>query len=407
MRSTAYHFIILPCVLVALTFKGFAATTDTAKVKNANETAQLGMDTVSAKQAATDKRFFMNALLRTAFHGDSFFNEGGQNSIGLDEARIDIGGNYNDRLSYRVRYRLNRAFAETGQDNGSQALDWAYLHYKFGNQNKWSVTAGKQSALVGSYEFQNNPIYELLFTDYVDRILNLFVVGGTLSHQVDKNHSLNVQIYNTTNEGFDRLFQTRGYNQEDLNAASNPLGTYFTWIGAFADQKIHTKWSYNISQFAKGHTNHNISLANKLALNKTLVYLDLQYSYLPVDYTMVVNPVLNTHYGRSGTDQVLARGIQYKTAVLRLDQMLTDHWEISLKGAYETASSRKDEAIGKDFRKNYTYTAALQYKPYESQDLRFYLAYIGNTIDYSQVINASKAELNRVSLGLFYTIPVF
>ncbi|MGK9127474.1 OprO/OprP family phosphate-selective porin [Olivibacter sp. SA151] len=349
----------------------------------------------------------INILLRSALHGDGLFNENGQNKLSLDDARIDIGGNYNDKLSYRLRYRLNKPFETTLQDNASRALDWAYIQYKFGAQNSWSITAGKQSALVGSYEFQNTPIYELKFSDYVDKILNLFVVGATLSKQITKNHSFNIQIYNTTNDGFDKLFQVNNLQKDGLQPATTPLGSYFTWIGAFHNQKIHTKWSYNMAQFAKGLTNHSISLANKYTNNKTSVYLDLQYSYLPVDHVMIATPIWNAIYNRSDGDATLARDIEYKSAIIRLDQFLTKKWEISLKGAYETTSSRRDQLLSNNFRKNYTYTAAIQHKPFESQDLRFYLAYIGNTVSHQKSFQMPTTHFDRLSLGFFYTIPAF
>jgi hypothetical protein len=72
-----------------------------------------------------------------------------QAKANLDDARILMSGVYNDRLSYKVRFRLNRSFAPTSQDNGSRALDMALIKYKFGKDLKWSVTAGKQSAMVG------------------------------------------------------------------------------------------------------------------------------------------------------------------------------------------------------------------------------------------------------------------
>ncbi|KAF5278676.1 hypothetical protein FQR65_LT15594 [Abscondita terminalis] len=70
-----------------------------------------------------------------------------------------------------------------------------------------------------------------------------------------------------------------------------------------------------------------------------------------------------------------------KSAVLRYDQFLDDKWEVALKGAIETAGSKDDETVGNDFRTNYTYFAALQHKPFKKQDLRFYLGYVGNSVN--------------------------
>ncbi|KAF5278675.1 hypothetical protein FQR65_LT15593 [Abscondita terminalis] len=133
-----------------------------------------------------------------------------------------------------------------GLDNSSQALDIASIEYKFGKKRDWSVAIGKQSAMVGSYEFENNPIYEFMFTDYVDRILNLFVVGGKLAYNVNPDHSFHLQLYNTVNNTFDTHLMNNDFVMGDLKRAKAPVGGYFTWVGSFADQRLQTKWSYNL-----------------------------------------------------------------------------------------------------------------------------------------------------------------
>ncbi|MFD1770933.1 porin [Sphingobacterium suaedae] len=362
-------------------------------------------DSVETEEPSRADLFHLDVLLRAGFNVESMSEGERTNKINLDDARILLSGNYTDDLSYKVRFRLNRSFNPTSQDNASRALDMAFIKYKFGRGKKWSITAGKQSALVGSYEFENNPIYEFMFTDYVDRILNLFVVGGTLSYDITPNHSLNVQIYNTVNDSFADLHAKNGYTTGNLKPAKTPLGVYATWIGSFWDKKVHTKWSYNISQFASDETNHSISLANKLKTAKNMLYVDLQYSYLAVDHAMIASGTLNDFYARTGSDRVLAHNVNYKSAIVRYDQFITDKWEIALKGAYETAGVEKDASLDEDFRRNWTYFAALQHKPFTKQDLRFYLGYVGNTVSYDGNLDMENQQFNRLALGAYFTIP--
>ncbi|WP_313512087.1 porin [Sphingobacterium sp.] len=367
---------------------------------------QSEQDSISQKEPKASKLINLDVLLRAGLNANNLGNDDSKVNANLDEARILLGGDYNDQLSYKVRFRLNRSFAPTSQDNGSAALDFAFLKYKFGKDNKWSVTLGKQSAIVGSYEFENNPIYEYKFTDYVDRILNLFVVGGMLSYEVDPNHSLNLQVYNTSNHSFERLLADNNLSASGLEASKAPLGAYFTWIGAFAEKKFNTKWSYNISQFAKGNTNHAVSLANKYKTDRQMIYLDLQYSFYAVDHALIGSNVINDFYARTGAARTLSKDIVYKSAILRFDQFLADKWEIALKGGVETSGSNADDELGNDFRTNYTYFAALQHKPFLTKDLRFYLGYMGNTVSYKDVINMDRQQFNRLSLGAYFTIPV-
>lgn len=361
---------------------------------------------VQQEEPEKSKLFNLDVLLRAGFNLYDLDKDNPKLKASLDEARILMSGDYNDRLSYKVRFRLNQTFAPTLQDNSSAALDFAFIKYQFGSTGKWAMTLGKQSAMVGSFEFENNPIYEYQFSDYVNRILNLFVVGGMVSYQIDSDHTLNLQIYNTTNQSFDQLLEANNYAAGDLKASNVPMGAYFTWQGVFAEKKFNTKWSYNISQFAQGHTNYAVSLANKFKTNRQMVYLDLQYSYYGVDHPMIASSVLNGFYMRTGKEQVLAKDIQYRSAILRYDQFLTDKWEIALKGAIETAGFKKEGETGRNFRINYTYFVALQHKPFRTQDLRFYLGYAGNAVIYKGSISKKKEVYNRISIGTYFTLPV-
>ncbi|MBD1422433.1 porin [Sphingobacterium chuzhouense] len=360
----------------------------------------------SENERNQSKLFNFDVLFRGALLGDNLGKDDAVTRAKMEEIRLHLHGNYNDDLSYKVRLRLNRPFAPNSLDNGSGALDFALIEYKFGKNRNWDVTVGKQSAMVGSYEFENNPIYEFMFTDYVDRILNLFVTGAKLGYHINPNHSFHVQVHNTVNNNFNEHILNNGFAIGDLQRSKVPMGAYFTWVGAFADQKIHTKWSYHVSQFADKHTNHAISLANKYKTDKQMVYLDLQYSHMGVDHALIASNGINDFYDHTGAGRVLAKDIVYKTAVLRYDQFLTDKWEIALKGAVEAAGSTKDEELGKDFRQNYTYFAALQHKPFRNQDMRFYLGYIGNSISYADKMNVDRQQLNRLALGAYFTIPL-
>ena len=350
--------------------------------------------------------FKFDVLFRGALNGDNLGTNDASTRAKLEEIRLLFSGDYNEDLSYSVRFRLNRSFSPNSLDNGSPALDFANIKYKFGKNRNWDITVGKQMANTGSFEFQNNPIYEFLFTDYVDRILNLFVMGAKLGYHVNPNHSFEVQVHNTVNNSFNDHILNNGFTIGDLERSKVPMGAYFTWNGAFADQRFRTKWSYHVSQFADKHTNHAISLANKYKTDRQMVYLDLQYSHMGLDHALIASNGINDFYNHTGADRLLGKDVVYKSAVLRYDQFLTDKWEIALKGAVETAGSKEDNEIGNDFRTNYTYFAALQHKPFRKHDMRFYLGYIGNTIQYVDRVGFDSQQLSRISLGTYFTIPV-
>lgn len=350
--------------------------------------------------------FNLDILFRAALNADNLNQESARTRMNLDDIRLLLHGRYNEDLSYKVRFRLNRSFAPTGLDNSSVALDYAYIDYKFGKHRNWSVTLGKQSAMVGSYEFENNPIYELIFTDYINHVVNLFVVGGKLSYAINPNQSFHVQLHNTVNNTLENHIQNNGFSKGDLKQAKVPMGAYFTWVGAFADRKIHTKWSYNIAQFAQGYTNHGLALANKYQTAKQMVYLDLNYTKQGVDHALLASQAINDFYAYTGGDRQLARNVVYKSAIARYDQFISPKWELALKGGIESATYRDDETVGTNFRTNYTYFTAIQHKPFKKQDLRFYIGYIGNTVSFADRLAMGDKQFNRLALGGYFTIPV-
>ncbi|MGJ1196034.1 porin [Sphingobacterium spiritivorum] len=378
-----------------------------ASLLNPAGQAESKDDSLQTGEPDRAQLFKFDVLLRTAFDADNPGKEEALSRFNLEEARLLLHGDYNDRLSYKVRFRLNRSFSPLGLDNSSQALDFASIEYKFGKKRDWSVTLGKQSAMVGSYEFENNPIYEFMFTDYVDRILNLFVVGGKLSYSLNTDHSFHLQMYNTVNNTFDTHLVNNGFVMGDLKRAKAPVGGYFTWVGSFADKRFHTKWSYNLAQFAEGRATQAISLANKYKTDNQMIYLDLQYSHMGADHALIASRAINDFYARTGDQRQLAKNVVYKSAVLRYDQFLNDKWEVALKGAIETAGSKDDGTVGNDFRTNYTYFAALQHKPFKKQDLRFYIGYVGNSVKYADRMAMDKTQFNRLTVGGYFTIPVY
>ncbi|MGJ1319687.1 porin [Sphingobacterium spiritivorum] len=378
-----------------------------ASLLNPAGQAESKNDSLQTAEPDRAQLFKFDVMLRAAFDADNLGKEEALSRFNLEEARLLLHGDYNDRLSYKVRFRLNRSFSPLGLDNSSQALDFAFIEYKFGKKRDWSVTLGKQSAMVGSYEFENNPIYEFMFTDYVDRILNLFVVGGKLAYNVNPDHSFHLQLYNTVNNTFDTHLINNGFVMGDLRRAKAPVGGYFTWVGSFADKRLQTKWSYNLAQFAEGRATQAVSLANKYKTDNQMIYLDLQYSHMGADHALIASRAINDFYARTGDQRQLAKNVVYKSAVLRYDQFLDDKWEVALKGAIETAGSKDDETVGNDFRTNYTYFAALQHKPFKKQDLRFYIGYVGNSVRYADRMAMDKTQFNRLTVGGYFTIPVY
>ena len=324
----------------------------------------------------------------------------------IDNARINIQGDYNKALSYRVRFRMNKPFADTSLDNGSAALDYAYITYRFGAKRQWETTLGKQLSAMGSFEKDINPLYEYIFTDYLNGVYtNVFLAGAQLSYKFNPEHIVGIQLHNTLNESFAKHLENNHFTTDNYSASKAPIGGYLYWNGIFFDGMFRTKYSYNLSQFAKEYYTHSVSLGNKLQIGKHTAYLDLVYSHMGADFGLTSSRLLSIHEGLSEGAFIIHKNIVYKCAVFRYDYQIDNRWSLSAKLGIETTGSKN--TLNEQLRTNYIYFLAGQYAPFVSQDLRFYVAYVGNRITYTEALKKPNEQLHRIAVGAYYTLPVF
>ena len=321
----------------------------------------------------------------------------------IDNARLNLQGDFNEDLFYRVRFRPNLPFNATTQDGGTSALDYAFLTYRFGSARQWDVTVGKQLAAFGAFEKEINPLYEYIFTDYLNGVYNnVFLSGLTLGYKINGVHKIGVQLHNTVNTKFANLLSTKGFVAGDFKASKTPIGMYLFWNADLLDGKLKLRYSYNLSQYAANNLTHSLALGNWYKSGRHTLYLDLSYTYMGADYGLTTSQLLSAYDGLA--KGVMQKNAVYKRAVSRYDYQLTDRWSLSAKLGIEQAGST--QRLSEQLRTNYIYFAAAQYAPLRGQDLRFYLAYVGNTISYDKALHLKDEQMHRIAIGAYYTLPI-
>jgi len=335
------------------------------------------------------------------------YNDASKNSTHfvIDNARINLQGDFNDDLFYRVRFRPNRPFTETSQDGGTTALDYAFITYRFGATRQWDVTVGKQLAVFGAFEKEINPIYEYIFTDYLNGVYNnVFLSGLTLGYKLNDRQKIGVQLHNTVNAKFATHLKNNGFVAGDFKASKAPIGMYLYWNADLLDGKLKLRYSYNLSQYAANYLTHSIALGNWYKSGKHTVYLDLSYTYMAADYGLTASKLLSAYDGLAKDNFLMQKDVVYKRAVSRYDYQLTDRWSLSAKAGIELAGST--QRLSEQLRTNWIYLAAAQYAPIQGQDLRFYVAYVGNTLSYDKALHLKDEQLHRIAIGAYYTLPI-
>lgn len=301
------------------------------------------------------------------------------------QLRLEVRGDITDRIFYRFRHRLNKSNVATSLDNLAKATDMLYAGFRL--DDKWALTAGKMCQAWGGFEFDLNPMNIYEYSDFIENMDN-FMLGAMITYAPNKNHEFNLQITDVRNDSFEALYGTA---TNTINASKAPLTYIFNWNGNLFDNLIQTRWGGGLQSEADGYNNWMLMLGTKLNLPKFQVFFDYMMANEQLD-RLKYTPMSST---------VLVKDAKYNSFVLKAEYQPIPQLNIFAQGLYETAKNdltdNKMTGIG--------YFAGVEYLPFEKQDLRFFLAYIGRSRE-NKLTNVT-TDTNRVSIGLMYRIKAF
>ena len=301
------------------------------------------------------------------------------------QLRLEVRGDITDRIFYRFRHRLNRPTHAVKLDNLSTATDMLYAGFHI--DDKWAVTAGKMCQAWGGYEFDLNPMNIYEYSDFIDNLDN-FMLGGMVTYTPNSNHEFNLQVTDVRNDSFQNIYaNSTGYKQSNV-----PLTYILNWNGSLFDGVLQTRWGVGLQSEADGYNNTMVMLGTRVALPKFQAFLD----YMRADEQL--DRLNYTPLSNNGKGQPL-KDTKYNTFVLKGEYQPIPSLNLFAQGLYETAES--DLAGNK--LKGLGYYAGVEYLPFPSQDLRFFLAYVGRNREIGDVTKRT----HRVSLGMMYRIKAF
>ena len=299
------------------------------------------------------------------------------------QLRWEVRGDITDRIFYRFRHRLNKSNARASLDNLAKATDMLYAGFRL--DDKWTLTAGKMCQAWGGFEFDLNPMNIYEYADFLENMDN-FMLGAMITYAPNENHEFNFQITDVRNDKFADIY---GTTSPTISESKAPLTYIFNWNGNLFDNLIQTRWGGGLQSEADGYNNWLLMLGTKLNLPKFQVFFDYMMANEQLD-RLKYTPM-------SGT--TLVKDAKYNSFVLKAEYQPAPHWNIFAQGMYETAKSD----LPNNELKGIGYFAGVEYLPFEKQDLRFFLAYIGRSREKNNVTD----NTNRVSLGLMYRIKAF
>ena len=321
------------------------------------------------------------------------------------QLRLEIKGNIGDHLFYRLRHRLNKTNEARTQDNFSKATDIMMAGWKF--NDKWSVQAGKMCQIWGGFEFDENPMYIYQYSDMVDNMDN-FMAGVVVSYKPVPTQEFAVEVSDANNDSFSKVYGAGAASQEEnsvrpLTSSRNPLTYIANWNGSFADGMINTRWSWGIQTQARHKYSRMLILGQQLNLDKFQWYVDYMGAWDALDRLGIATSDLGLN---GGGHNLYASDVHYNSFITKVNWQFAPHWNLMLKGMYETASVSKLER-GKNYRKSFGYMSSVEYYPLKDQDFRVFLAYVGRKYDFSKKSGLKDYNTNRIELGFMYRIKAF
>ena len=335
-----------------------------------------------------DKRFNMYFNFQSSLDAEKAGEQDMTTKFKARQLRLEVRGNITDRIFYRFRHRLNRPTAAVKLDNLATATDMLYAGFHI--DDKWALTVGKMCQAWGGYEFDLNPMNIYEYSDFIDNMDN-FMLGGMITYAPNANHEFNLQVTDVRNDSFENIYANRGL-QSTLKQSNVPLTYILNWNGFLFDGILQTRWGVGLQSEADGYNNTMVMLGTRVALPKFQAFLD----YMRADEQL--DRLNYTPQSVNGKGDPL-KDTKYNTFVLKGEYQPIPSLNLFAQGIYETAESdladNKMTGLG--------YYGGVEYLPFPSQDLRFFLAYVGRSREVADVTKTN----HRVSLGMMYRIKAF
>ena len=220
------------------------------------------------------------------------------------QLRLEIKGNINDKLFYRLRHRMNKANNAKGQDNFAKATDIMMVGYNFSDQ--LTVMGGKMCQIWGGFEFDENPMYIYEYSDMVENMDN-FMAGVVVSYKPVATQEFAFEVSDANNgklnEDYgDNLVAVNPKSITPLEQANHPLTFIANWNGSFFNDKFQTRWSWGTQKQARGKHSNMLVFGQRLNLPKVQWYLDYMGAWDGMDRLGIASgEAIDAYFGHVNT----------------------------------------------------------------------------------------------------------
>lgn len=349
--------------------------------------------------AQTEKSLPQVALeLETSTNAEFSDGEFQQMNFKMNRVRFGFQGGLGDNLSYHFRTTFHKSYDKYSMDNISKAVELAKVMWT--PNEKWDFAAGKMFVVHGGYEDYVNVLEVREFSDFNSNI-EVYKTGVQGTYHTDNDQHFTFQVVNNRSGSHDEMYSYR--LPDGVEAAKVPLMGTLNWDGYFADRTLRFLYSTSVSQIAKGKYLYYLTMGNIYEKGPVLAYLDIMYARADVDKHQRITSL-------GGGLLPTAQNVEYLTLIADYEYQFAPKWNAYVKGAYEVGNVLKDNGVYKKghYLTTWNAQACLEWFPMtKEKGLKVYLHYVykANEIK-NELLTAVLPDMQRISLGLTYQIPV-
>lgn len=347
-----------------------------------------------------------NMNIQFCTSADSEFSDGSFNSAAfkVNRVRLEVLGAFREKFSYHFRQSFNKyTNPNIPLDNLAGSVELAMVGWQL--NKKLHITAGKQAVQFSGYECWVNAIKVRQYSDF-NNTIPAYQVGFNMAYSINPEQTMNFQINNNRNSTVNDQFI---FGLPDgVEDSKVPVLATANWDGYFIDRAMQLRYSLSYGQLAKSKNIFYFTCGNVWDKKPFLGYIDFMYSREGLDSKGLISSVT----GAGGNGAFTVKNVEYLTTIANIDYRVTPHLNVYAKGAYELGNVYKSsDGVEKgNYRRSWNIQMCAEYYPMEDSELIVYLHLYHKNVSLSEKAKAWGADnfnMQRISLGLVYTLPVF
>lgn len=387
-------------LILCAPFLSLAANSQALTETDSDETKTV-LERVTGKEQSLSGH--MNLLLNSM--GSALFTDGELDCarFSINGVRMVIHGNFHEKFSYYFRQSYTRNFAPMETDNVSMALEQMILGWK--PNSTIALEIGKQCMQLGGYEYWVAANRVRFYSDF-NSTMTSYQTGVNMAISPHPNHTVNLQFLNN-----------RASMEEDYYPFGLPEGKELTkapfigvlnYDGYLIDRALNLRYAVAAAPLTKGRPQVFVTAGNTWEKGPVLAYLDIMYAYEGIDTKGLISN-LSANRPEGG---VTAQYASYLSTIANFDYRIHAHWNLYLKGAYETTRVLRSNACYQKglYTRTWSAQACAEYFPIKGEDFRVFLHLLykrSGATHHARALGATDHDSQRISIGMEYKIPVF